>query len=215
LSSTGAPGTSTPNGLALRGEVSCGRGRLDRRRKKGVNLGRKTGFESNFRPPVSYGRTRHSPESSSARSSLPPSRKIAHHELGHPDQRGGRWLASGETFDSGIDFTAEPQDFAVEVLLAPENPRIHRSFPQADSREPLVDLVTRLLLLTPPSTAHLPGLRPEGSTSTSASMATCWLGSNKSPGYQTHMNTCSGLRRKVRSHDPIMKPPKRGGDLTL
>jgi hypothetical protein len=36
------------------------------------------------------------------------------HEVGHPDQRRGRWLESGE---SGIAFTAEPQDLAEEVLL--------------------------------------------------------------------------------------------------
>jgi hypothetical protein len=40
--------------------------------------------------------------------------------VGHPDQRRGRWLESGETFESGIAFTAEPQDLVVKVLLARE-----------------------------------------------------------------------------------------------
>ena len=95
-------------------------GRLDRRRKQRVNLLEypveqlariipvlEKAVEDKAQPRVELG-----PVDSAAEQEIP------HHEVGHADQRRGRWLESGKTFESRIAFAAEPQDLAIKVLLA-------------------------------------------------------------------------------------------------
>ena len=48
--------------------------------------------------------------------------EIAHHEMGHLNQRGGRGRERGQAFECRVAFAAEAQDLVVEVLLAREMP---------------------------------------------------------------------------------------------